>query len=186
LELAVVKKILSPFIISIAIFAAISGNVLAETKIAIMNYQAVLFNSAAATDATMQLRTALAPEQKRLQDLSQQIDTRRSRLETDKDLMTAEEIEQYQNDIQAMLSEQSQISAVMQKRQQESRNAFVKQFQPFIRSLVESYIEKQGITLVLDSQTVLWNQGEPDITEDILAAFDREYNAKKQEAQSKQ
>ena len=176
------KTLMNSVLTGFATLVLISSSVLADTKIAVMNYQAVLFNSAAANDATLQLRTALAPEQKRLQDLAQQIQTRRSRLETDQELMTTEEVDQYKRDIQSMMGEHNQLTAVLQKRQQESRNAFVKQFQPFIRSLVENYVSEHSITLVLDSQTVLWNQGEPDITEDILAAFDREYNAKKQEA----
>ncbi len=168
----------------LSLFGLLSTAAIAETKIAVLNYQAVLFNSTAANDATLQLRTALAPEQSRLQDLSQQIETRRSRLETDQELMTEEEIDQFKRDIQSMMSEQAQLSALMQQRQQESRNAFVKQFQPFVRTLVESYVEENKITIVIDAQAVLWNQGEPDITESILAAFDKEYQAKKLEASS--
>jgi outer membrane protein len=179
-----VKTKLLYVLFSLVTFSFLSGAALAESKLAVMNYQAVLFNSAAAEDATLQLRTALATEQNRLQDLTQQIETRRSRLQTDQELMTEEEINQYKKDIQGMMSEQAKLQAVMQQRQQESRNAFIKQFQPFIRSLVKSYVEENGITLVVDTQAVLWNEGEPDITQEILASFDREYQVKKQEAQS--
>ena len=37
----------------------------AETKLAVMNYQAVLFNSKAANDATLILRASIEPDQKK-------------------------------------------------------------------------------------------------------------------------
>lgn len=157
--------------------------VAAETTLAVMNYQAVLFNSAAANDATLQLRSMLEPEQKMLQDIKQQIETRQSRLETDKDILTEEEEAGFQGEIQSLLTDQAQISARMQQAQQNSRDAFIKQFQPAIRALVEQVVAEKGYTLVVDAQAVLWNAGEPDITEDVLNAFDNWYANAKAEAQ---
>ena len=149
----------------------------AETKLAVMNYQAVLFNSKAANDATLVLRASIEPDQKRLQDIQQQLETRQSRLVTDNDILTDEEKLKYQREMQALLGEQQQISARMQQAQQDSRNGFIQQYQPVIRELVAAYVEKEGFTIVIDSQAVLWNTNEPDLTEVILAQFDSQYEA---------
>jgi Skp family chaperone for outer membrane proteins len=152
---------------------------MAETKIAVMNYQSVMFNSVAATDATLQLRSNLAPAQKALQDISQQIESRQGRLSTDRDILTDEEVQTFNGELQALFAEQTQITSQMQQAQQNSRNAFIQQYQPIIRDLVSKYIEEKTITLVIDAQAVLWNSGEPDITEDLLQEFDAWYQENK-------
>jgi Skp family chaperone for outer membrane proteins len=63
----------------------------------------------------------------------------------------------------------------MQQAQQESRNAFVKEYQPVVRDFVSDYVKANGFSLVLDSQVVLWNESEPDISESILNSFDEWY-----------
>lgn len=166
------------------LLVALCTSVFAETKIAVMNYQAVLFNSAAANDATIQLRTALAPQQTRLQDIQQQVEVRQSRLTTDQDILTDEEIESFQVEIQELLNERTQLSALLQQEQQKSRNAFVQQFQPVIRTLVSDYVQTENITLVLDAQMVLWNGGEEDITNVILEKFDALYGAENSEPET--
>ena len=150
-----------------------------ESKFAVMNYQAVLFNSAAANDATLVLRTNLEPEQKRMQDIQQQLQTRQNRLVTDKDILTDDEKLTYQREMQALLAEQQQISARMQQAQQSSREDFIRKYQPVIREFVAAHVETEGYTLVIDSQAVLWNSSEPDLTELILAQFDAQYEAEK-------
>lgn len=157
------------------LFALLPALAAGETRIAVMNYQAVLFNSAAAEDATLALRSKLTAEQARLQDIEQQIKVRQRRLSTDRDILTADEIQAFEQEVQQLLSENAQLSALLQQEQQQSRNAFVEQFQPVIRELVAEYVAANGITLVLDAQMVLWNDGEEDITRLILDQFDSRY-----------
>ncbi len=149
----------------------------AETKLAVMNYQAVLFNSKAANDATLILRASIEPDQKKLQDIQQQLETRQSRLVTDKDILTDDEKLKFQREMQALLAEQQQVSARMQQAQQTSRNEFIQKYQPVIRELVAAHVESEGFTIVVDSQAILWNSSEPDITEVILTEFDAQYEA---------
>jgi Skp family chaperone for outer membrane proteins len=164
----------------LVVATTLTSAAIAETKIAIMNYQSVMFNSVAATDATVQLRSNLAPAQKALQDISQQIESRQGRLSTDRDILTDEEVQQFNNELQSLFAEQTQITSQMQQAQQNSRNAFIQQYQPIIRDLVSTYVEEKTITLVVDAQAVLWNSGEPDITEDLLQAFDAWYQENKE------
>jgi Skp family chaperone for outer membrane proteins len=151
----------------------------AERKIAIMDYQSVMFNSAAAEDATLELRTNLAPAQNALQDIAQQIESRQARLETDKDILTEEEVQNFNRELQTLFAEQTQITSQMQQAQQNSRNAFIQENQPIIRTIVSEYVAENKITLVIDAQAVLWNDGEMNITEDVLNAFDAWYESQK-------
>ena len=151
----------------------------AESKLAVMNYQAVLFNSMAANDATLVLRSNLEPEQKRMQDIQQQLETRQSRLVTDKDILTDAEKLNFQREMQALVAEQQQLSARMQQAQQNSRDEFIRNYQPVIRELVAAHVAAEGYILVIDFQAVLWNTNEPDLTEIILSQFDAQYESEK-------
>jgi Skp family chaperone for outer membrane proteins len=44
---------------------------------------------------------------------------------------------------------------------------------------VSEYVAENKITLVIDAQAVLWNDGEMNITEDVLNAFDAWYESQK-------
>jgi outer membrane protein len=161
------------------IWALASPVARAETTVAIMNYQAVLFNSSAAEAATLILRADLAGAQSRLQDIQLGIETRESRLMTDGDILTAEEISVFELELQGLAQEQAQITAQMQQAQQQSRASFIQQYQPLIRELMNAYVIEQGFSLVVDSQAVLWVNGTPDITDAMLTQFNSAYAQRK-------
>jgi len=164
------------------ICALVSPGVYAETKIAVMNYQAVLFNSIAAEAATLKLRTALAGAQGRVKDIQLGIETRQNRLLTDGDILTDEEIASFEQELQALVQEQAQITAQMQQAQQQSRADFIQQYQPLIRELMDALVTEQGYNLVVDAQAVLWVTDTPDITDEMLTEFDAAYGQLKAES----
>jgi len=153
----------------------------AEAKLAVMDYQAVLFNSVAAGDATLQLREALAGAQGLLDEIKNGIESRQNSLKVDAEILTEDEIAKFQQEIQEALAQRSQISAQMQQAQQKSRNEFINQYRPAIADLVSKHVEAQGYTLVIDSQAVLWNVDTPDISEEILSLFDAQYGEQKKQ-----
>lgn len=156
----------------------------AESDIVVMNYQSVLFNSAAAIDAQNDLSEVLRPGQDQLNDIAQQIQTRQSRLETDKDILTEEEIQKFQQELQILAANQSQLSNRIQQIQQQKQQEFIEQYRPAVREIVSGYVADNGVSLVLDSQAVLWNEDMPDITETILASFDVWYEEQNAESET--
>ncbi|TCS40716.1 OmpH family outer membrane protein [Reinekea marinisedimentorum] len=161
---------------ALILVVACAGSVAwAETKIAVMDTQTVLFKSLAAEDATNQLRELLAGHQTRLKELEQGVSTRQSRLETDADILTEEEKQNFVKEINAYQSEMARINAQIQQAQQKSRSEFIRYYQPAISSIVEDYVAGEQIDVVLDSQAVLWNATLTDITQPVLEAFDQRF-----------
>lgn len=156
-----------------------AGMAVAETRMAIMNYQAVLFSSSAAQEATEVLRQSLSGQQAQLKQLQQGMESRQSRLKTDAEILTPEESLVFQREIQAMAVEQSRLSNQMQQAQQKSRNEFVAQYQPLVRDIVQVYVKEKDYDLILDAQAVLVNIEVPDITQIILEKFDAKYDEMK-------
>lgn len=163
----------------VIVAASVGVSSWAETKMAVLDYQAVLFKSLAADDATAQLRELLSGHQARLKELEQGITTRQARLKTDVDILTDEEKQQFVEEIQAFQSELGTINGQIQQAQQNSRNEFIKYYQPAIRSIVEEYVTAEQIDLVLEAQTVLWNSTVPDITQPVLDIFDQKFSDNK-------
>lgn len=147
----------------------------AEVKMAVFNYQAALFNSIAAQQATNELREQAAPAQQQLLDIQQGIQTRQSRLQTDADILTPAEIQQFQEELQILVNQQSELNQRLQAFQQQARNAFEQQFRSVMLEIVETLVEEQSIDVVLDAAAVAYNRSLPDITEEVLEAFDARY-----------
>lgn len=146
-----------------------------ELNIAVLNYQALLFESVAAEDATEVLRGSVGAVQARLQEIQAGMDTRQNRLRTDAAILTEEETARFRLELQEMNNERAVLTAQLQQAQQQSRDEFVRQYQPFLRQLVEAYILEQGYNLVVDSQAIVWNTGATDITQDLLTLFNDAY-----------
>jgi Skp family chaperone for outer membrane proteins len=155
----------------------------AETKMAVIDTQTVLFKSLAAEDATNQLRELLSDHQARLKELEQGIETRKNRLETDAEILTEEEKQGFVQEINQYQSEAARINAKIQQAQQKSRAEFIRYYQPAISSIVEEYVEKEKIDVVLDSQAVIWNGAAlTDITQPVLEAFDQRFSEQNTDA----
>lgn len=170
------------FLISRVLMVTLTGFVLASAVsavdgMAVMNYQAVLFNSAAAEDASVELRDRLAAAQSRVQELEAALQARQSRLQSDADILTEEEIANFQQEMQTMAAERQQLTARIQQEQRASQNAFAQQYQPLIREIVSNYVEENDIGVILEAQAIVWNTSLTDITEDITALFDEQYNS---------
>ncbi|WP_187265455.1 OmpH family outer membrane protein [Reinekea thalattae] len=173
------------FRVSIFLVASLwVGNVWAETKIAVINYQSVLFESLAAEDATSQLRELLAGHQSRLQELGQGITTRQNRLKTDADILTDDEKRLYAQEINSFNAEMNQINAQIQQAQQQSRAEFMRYYQPAIGKIIADYTSAASIDLVIDAQTVVWQGDLPDITEPVRQTFDQQFSANRTEQEA--
>lgn len=171
------KALLTLMTASTLVFAASTAQ--AESGIVVMNYQSVLFNSAAAVDAQTELNEVLSPGQKQLNDIAKQIQVRQSRLETDQDILTEEEIQTYQQELQMLSANQAQLTNRIQQIQQQMQQEFIEEFRPTIREIVADYVSGNDVSLVLDAQSVLWNESAPDITDIVMAEFDTWYEEQK-------
>lgn len=147
----------------------------AEVTMVVFNYQAALFNSAAAQQATNELREQAAPAQQQLQDIQQGIQTRQSRLQTDADILTEAELQQFQEELQVLVAQQNELNQRLQAFQQQARNAFEQRYRPVILEIVEGIVEEQDIDVVLEASAVAYNRSLTDITETVLEAFDAQY-----------
>lgn len=173
------KQLIKALIVSMSLSLLVTGNALAETQIAVMNYQAVLFNSLAADDAANQLREALSPAQGKINELKSGIQTRQNRLKTEEGILTDAETLQFKQEINQYSAELAQITNQIQSAQQQSRNEYIKFYQPVIKQFVDQQAQADGYDLVVDSQAVLYVADVPDITESVLAKFNEDFTSKK-------
>lgn len=144
-------------------------------KMVVMDYQSVLFSSIAAQEATNVLRERMAQPEARLRELEQGFQARQSRLQTDEAILTEDELGALRGEMQRMLAERQQLAGQLQQAQQTSRNEFVQQHRPLLQSIVKTYVEENDIDVVFETQSIIWNSALEDITVDITALFNEQY-----------
>lgn len=143
----------------------------AETKIAVIDQERVLFGSEAARDASSALQQEFSGQEQQVRQLEQQITEMRERGEAEAALMSEEEVNQLQQEIQFLLQQRQQLVQQLQNAQQERRRDFVQEFEAPLTEILEAIIEEQGIDLLISTDEVLYARPDMDITEEALERF---------------
>lgn len=141
-------------------------------EIALLDQEYVLFNSQVAQQASAELKQEFSAEEQRVQTLEQSVRQLQSQARTDAEVMTEQERSQLQSDLQNRLREREQLVRQLQQVQSERRNAFIRQYQPILAQSVENIVGDE-YDLILDKGAVIYHRNSLDITEAVLAEFDR-------------
>lgn len=142
-----------------------------QDVIAIVNQERVLFGSNAAQQASSELRNQFSGQEQQIQQLEQDITELRQRAETDAALMSEEEANSLQAQIQQQLQTRQQLVSQLQNAQQQRRQQFVQEYESTVTGILESMVEERNIDLLLSSSEVLYANPDLDLTEEALQRF---------------
>jgi outer membrane protein len=145
-------------------------------KVAVINIQGALANTADGRKASADLQSQFAPRQQELENLNKQLDDIRARLRTGNSTLSEDE--------KARLArEGDQITRSLQRKQQDlqddlqeaQRDAIDKLGRKMI-TVIEKYAQENGYAVVVDSSSqgtsVLYAAPSNDITQDIIRLYD--------------
>lgn len=148
----------------------------AATKVAVINIQAALANTADGRKASTDLQAQFAPRQQELENLNKQLDDIRARLRTGSSTLSEDEKGR-------LAREGDQITRSLQRKQQDlqddlqeaQRDAIDKLGRKMI-TVIEKYSQENGFSVVIDSSSqgtsVLYAAPSTDITQDIIRLYD--------------
>ncbi|MFC3853489.1 OmpH family outer membrane protein [Salinispirillum marinum] len=142
-----------------------------DATIAVIDQEYVLFQSEAARQITAELRQAYASEDRRVNQLEQEITELRQRLETDGPLLTENEQAALQVQTEARLREREELVRRLQAAQQNRRQEFLRTFEPILTTVLERIIVEQNIVLLLSGDQVVYVRPELDISTLALERF---------------
>jgi len=140
----------------------------ASPKIAIIDVARVFAEMPEREEISNRLEEEFAEPMAQLQELEQQFEALRERLERDEAIMTEEEKAEAQNELRqraaGLQRGGEQINQFMQQRETEERNILLEKM--FV--VVDAYAAEQGYDLVMDKGRMLYSSDALDISDAII------------------
>lgn len=158
-------------IVVLLLSSVVAAQVKAEARIAVLDQEYVLFQSEAAKQATAELRQSFGGEERRIRQLETEVTDLRSRLEADAGLLTENELTSLNLQIETKLREREELVRRLQNAQQNRRQAFLRQYESVLTSVLEEIIVEQNIVLLMSAAEVIYARPELDITPLALERF---------------
>ncbi len=159
----------------VCLMLVLPGLALADTRIAIIDQERVLFGSAAAQEVTAQLQQEFQQEEQQLRAIEQDIVSLRNRAETEGSLMTNDELAAIERQVNQLLQERQNIVQALQGVQQERRVQFIQTFEAPLTQILEAIVEDRNIDLLISADEVLYANPNLDITDEALNQFNAWY-----------
>ena len=150
-------------------------HVLAEQKVAYLDMKFILNNSKAGKGAQDLLHKSFQENQKKFLDKENALKKEESDLLTQKTILTKEEYQKKSDDLRKkVIDYQSQRRASLEKitaQRAEARQKLIEKLDP----ILQSYIEENDISLVIDRKNVVMGNTNLDITDIIIKKINKEF-----------
>ena len=150
-------------------------HVLAEQKVAYLDMKFILNNSKAGKGAQDLLHKSFQENQKKFLDKENALKKEESDLLTQKTILTKEEYQKKSDNLRKkVIDYQSQRRASLEKitaQRAEARQKLIEKLDP----ILQSYIEENDISLVIDRKNVVMGNTNLDITDIIIKKINKEF-----------
>jgi outer membrane protein len=162
-------------VLSLPVFAA--GLAQAQVKVAVINSQTALSDTAEIKKAQADLEAKFKPRQEQMAKLQKEIETIKQQLDLG-DKLTA----QAQADLNTQGSrkqrELSRLTEDLQSEVDRERSEIISRSSDRMQKVVVQLAEEQGVDLVVDTATTLYFKPTLDLTKQATAAYDKAYPPK--------
>jgi outer membrane protein len=146
----------------------------AQTKIAVINLQMALFNTAEIKKADAEMQATLLPRQQQAEKLNQELAKISQQLNTDSTLT-----QQAQFDLQSEgKRKQTELTRIQEDLQADAtamRQNILSKATDRMQAVVKKMADEKGLDLVVDTQVALYFKPVLDLTADATAAYDKTY-----------
>jgi outer membrane protein len=163
---------LRPLMVCSTLFA-ISQVLPAQTKVAVVNLQRAVFESAEIKKADAQMQATFKPRQDEIDRLDKEI------ADLAKQLQTGKPTPQQEADLTAQgQNKQRRLKYLqddLQTDAQNYRNDVLSKSSQKMTDVVKKLAEEKGVDLVVDTSTTLYFKPALDLTNDAIAAYDKAY-----------
>jgi len=151
-----------------------AGAAQAQTKVAVINVQKALADTAEIKKARDDMNATLGPRQQQAEKLNNEITQIRQRLQSDTTLT-----QQAQYDLQQEgTRKQTELTRLQEDLQSDAQNlqqSVLSKSSDRMQQVIKKLAEDKGLDLVVDTQTTLFFKPVLDLTADATAAYDKAY-----------
>lgn len=153
--------------------ALISSPVLAE-KIVVMDAMQALRATEAAKQFDAGLKAELAEKQTQLFDLEKQAKAAKDKLDANRGLASAEQLQQLQEQFKKVFAEYQRRGKEMQQEGLQRQQAFMNEMRPKVDKVVNDLIQQEGYDIILNRAAVSYAKPELDITAKVVELLNKQ------------
>jgi outer membrane protein len=165
---------LRPLVVCSAIFA-VSQIASAQVKIAVVNLQRAVFESAEIKKADAEMQAKFKPRQDEMDQLNREIAALAQQLQNGSGKLTPS--------VEADLTAQGQMKQRQLQRKQDDlqadatayRNDILSKSSQKMTEVVKKLAEEKGVDMIIDTSTTLYFKAAMELTNDAIAAYDKAY-----------
>jgi len=155
-----------------------AGTLPAQSKVAVVNLQRAVLESAQIKKASAELEAKFKPRQVAAQKIEQELQTIQQQLQNGQGKLTP----QAEGDLQAQGTrrqrELQRMSDDLQADVERDRNEILGKAAQKMQAVVKTLAETKGFDIVIDTQTAIYFKATTEITAEAIAAYDKAYPAK--------
>ncbi len=170
-------KGLRPLVVCSALFA-FAPFAPAQTKVAVINLQRAVFESAEIKKADAEMQAKFKPRQDEIDRLNKEIAALAQQLQSGQGKLTPQQEADLTAQGQKKQRELQRRQDDLQADAQAYRNDVLSRSSQKMTDVVKKLAEERGFDLVVDTSTALYFKPAMDITTDAIAAYDKAYPAK--------
>lgn len=152
--------------------ALISAPAMAE-KVAVLGVQEALLKSQAALEFREQLKTKFSKDANQLRQLEDQAQKAREKLQKNKDLASKDELNKMRLQFQKAFAEFQKRAQVLQQKQAQEEQAFLKTMRPKLDKVILGLIKDQKYDVVIAKRATLYAAKQVDITAEVVELLNK-------------
>jgi outer membrane protein len=165
------------FRISILLLASVVA-ASAQTKIAIINVQNAVLETAEIKKAQAELEAKYKPRQAELEALQKELEGLQKQLEAGQGKLTPQALQNIQTTGQRKQRELQRKSEDLEAEVNRERNDILQKTGTRMTETVKKLAEERGLDVVIDTTNAIYSKPALDITKDVVAAYDKAFPAK--------
>ena len=163
-------------ILATAVFAlTLSTSQLAlANAIVVLKAEQAIFATAKAIALGKNLSAQLEPQAVRFDAMGKKLQALQQRFVADKDLMSSDELQTLQAEIQTLNGEYQGLQQYLANAKVGAEQEFLASMRPALDKVLRELIEKNNISLIINGQSVIYNSAGIDITPKVVELLNLE------------
>lgn len=163
-------------ILATAVFAlTFSTSQLAlANAIVVLKAEQAIFATAKAIALGQNLSAQLEPQAVRFDAMGKKLQALQQRFVADKDLMSSDELQTLQAEIQTLNGEYQGLQQYLANAKVGAEQEFLANMRPALDKVLRELIEKNNISLIINGQSVIYNSAGIDITPKVVELLNLE------------
>lgn len=149
----------------------------AQIKIAVIDTQKAVFETAEIKKADADLQASLKPRNDRALQLNNELQSIQQQLQANATKLTQQQADDLQSDGTRKQRELQRLQTELQEAADSARQEIIPKCTLRMKDVVKKLAEEKGVDLVVDTQVALYFKPAMDITADATAAYNKAYPA---------